>query len=111
MNEERLQALAAYAPQPIISKAEWLDVLSLAADGIMFRRLSEQGHVAEFTVDGRWSLEHPVTCRIEARMLDCPVNVAIDGLPENPFGEPGRYRVIVGDTGVLEGWKLPLTSS
>ena len=85
---------------------EWATLLSLAYDGQTFRQLTEQGHIAEFADHG-YSLEHPAICRIEGRLLDCPVEIAIRSLHECPFGELGRYRVIIGETGVLEGWKLP----
>ena len=83
-----------------------VELISLACDGLTFRRLNEQGHVLDLTPTG-YGLEHPVSCRIQGRLLDCPVDAAIRRLHENPFGGYGRYRVLISDSGVLEGWKLP----
>lgn len=105
MTRDRLAELSQKDPA-LLSADEWRDIVSLADDGLTFRLLSEQGHVVEFTEDG-YGLEHPVTCRIQARLLDCPVDQAVRALSGNPFGEAGRYRVIIGDAGVLEGWRLP----
>ena len=95
-----------YTARECLTDDEWRTLLSLAYDGQTFRQLNEQGHVAEFTDHG-YGLEHPALCRIEGRLLDCPVEIAIRSLHEFPFGELGRYRVIIGDSGILEGWKLP----
>ena len=95
-----------YTARECLTDDEWSTLLSLAYDGQMFRDLNEKGHVVEFSATG-YGLEHPATCRIEARLLDCPVEVEIRSLTENPFGELGCYRVIIGESGVLEGWKLP----
>lgn len=106
INRERLREIAAWTTPRPMELREWEDLLSLADDGLTFRLLNEQGHVVEFTPSG-YGLEHPVKCRIEGRLLDCPVQVEIAKLHDNPFGEFGRYRVIIGEAGVLEGWKLP----
>ena len=101
-----LDDISDYTARERLSDDEWNTLLSLAYDGQTFRALNEQGHVVEFSETG-YGLEHPATCRIEARLLDCPVEKAITALFENPFGEPGRYRVLLDESGVLEGWKLP----
>lgn len=106
MNRERLREIAEWVTPMPITQGEWEDILSLADDGLTFRLLNEHGHVVEFTATG-YGLEHPPKCRIEGRLLDCPVQVTIAQLEENPFGDSGRYRVIIGESGVLEGWKLP----
>ena len=95
-----------YTARECLTDDDWNTLLSLAYDGQMLHDLNEKGHVVEFT-DSGYGLEHPATCRIEGRLLDCPVEVHIRSLTGNPFGDPGRYRVVIGETGVLEGWKLP----
>ena len=107
MDKAKLDDLGNGSLQQQLTQGEWIDLLSLAYDGLTFRMLNEQGHVVEFTEDGGWGIEHPVTCRIDARLLSCDVHLVVSNLRENPYGEPGRYRVIVGESGVLEGWKLP----
>ena len=102
----RNQGLLQYTARECLTDDDWNTLLSLAYDGQMFRNLNEKGHVVEFT-DSGYGLEHPATCRIEGRLLDCPVEVHIRSLTGNPFGDPGRYRVVIGERGVLEGWKLP----
>lgn len=108
MDKAQLDNIRDYVSRECLTDDEWKDLLSLAYDGLTFRMLNEHGHIAEFTDHG-YGLEHPALCRIETRLLDCPVEVAIRSLHEFPFGELGRYRVIIGESGVLEGWKLPET--
>ena len=106
MDRAGLDEIRDYTARECLTDDDWNTLLSLAYDGQTFRDLNEKGHVVEFD-DGGYGLEHPATCRIEGRLLDCPVEVEIRSLTDNPFGEPGRYRVVFGETGVLEGWKIP----
>lgn len=101
MNRNRFEELQDGATP---TSNELAELISLADDGWTFRELNERGHTAEFTDTG-YGLEHPVVCRMGKSLLECPVERKIRASGGPPWGY-GRFRVILDETGILQGWPL-----
>lgn len=63
--------------------------------------LVDAQHVIEFRADG-WTIQHPLACRLNGQLFDCPVNQvagvdlrALDGPP----APPGQYECDINDLG------------
>jgi hypothetical protein len=57
-------------------------------------------HVARFSEDA-FVLQHPLRERLDGALFDCTVHQKIAGEPAMPVDSPGRYRVMVGESGLL----------
>lgn len=73
------------------------DLAQEVADAID-EALSDITHRAEIRLTD-WSIEHPVQCRENGSLLDCPVERAMN-VYEDPPVAFGRYRVTLGDGGL-----------
>jgi len=67
-------------------------------------------HLLQFT-DSGWTLQHSLTCRLDGRLFDCPVNTAVSAWLRDD-GDPrmrGLFHVDVDDHGdvVLLGQVSP----
>lgn len=50
---------------------------------------------------GEWSMEHPVVCRLDRSILDCPVHALVTDVMATDAKYPGRYRVELLGPGIL----------